>query len=58
MTALLRCAGPGCQASIPDHAWGHTKAAGWFLQKDGRAWCPEHQPGWLQGWRNRRLAKP
>lgn len=52
---MTECAAPGCTASFPDHRWGSIKAhaAGWFTQKDGTAWCPEHTPDWVADWRAR-----
>lgn len=35
--------------------WDIIKAgeAGWFFQKDGTTWCPEHTPEWVEEWRAR-----
>jgi hypothetical protein len=50
-----QCADPTCEASYKPHAWGsiHAHAAGWFQQKDGTAWCPQHNPPWVAEWRAR-----
>lgn len=47
------CSQPGCQNTYKDHHWGHKQAAtqGWFFQKNGHAWCPEHTPAWVAAWR-------
>lgn len=47
------CHAEGCEANYRAHQWGTTKAAaeGWFFQKDGTAWCPEHVPAWVEQWR-------
>ena len=50
------CSHEGCSASFTPHHWGQKKAQtdGWFLQKDGDAWCPEHTPEWVEEWQARR----
>jgi hypothetical protein len=47
------CAEPECAASYKNHKWGTMKASadGWFMQKDGRSWCPVHLPEWVEKWR-------
>jgi hypothetical protein len=55
------CAGPddlgGCGEKIRDHAWGHIKAEGWFFSKEtGKAYCPEHNPPWVEEWRAKKRA--
>ena len=49
-----RCAYPGCTNGYKTHRWNDIKAhdAGWFQQKDGRSWCPEHIPDWVVQWRS------
>lgn len=51
-----QCAAEGCDRTFRDHQWGQTKAhnEGWFHQRDGRSWCPEHTPEWVAEWRARR----
>lgn len=51
------CADPGCEAEIKDHAWGRIKADGWFQQRNGDVWCPDHIPDWVEAWRRRRDAR-
>lgn len=50
------CAQPGCERSFPVHKWGQITAhrEGWFHQKDGTSWCPEHVPDWVEKWRARK----
>lgn len=50
-----RCSQPECPEVYPLHKWGTLAAsdAGWFFQRDGRAWCPVHVPAWVAGWRRR-----
>lgn len=40
------CENPGCDASVRGHRWAQVRAhaAGWYFQKDGRAFCPDHRP--------------
>jgi len=49
----VTCSVPDCPASFVPHYWGKIRAdkAGWFLQKDGTSYCPDHVPGWVAGWR-------
>lgn len=54
---LTRCTAPSCTASIANHAWGHIKAAGWFFQKDGQQFCPDHVPDWVESWRASKATK-
>jgi hypothetical protein len=30
---------------------------GWFFQKDGTTYCPEHVPSWVGSWRRRQAEK-
>lgn len=47
-----------CPRTYVPHRWGAIKAHadGWFIQKDGTAWCPDHPPAWLKAWRARSAA--
>jgi hypothetical protein len=56
MPAVIGCAAADCSATHPDHAWGkiHAHGAGWFTQKNGTAWCPDHVPEWVTSWRQKR----
>lgn len=49
------CAIEGCTNRFADHVWGARNAqkAGWFCQKDGTNFCPNHIPDWVAEWRNR-----
>ena len=53
------CSVDGCTATFTHHYWGAVKAhdAGWFSQKDGTVYCPEHTPDWVAGWRATRNSK-
>lgn len=49
-----KCAHPGCPKVFRDrHQWDQNEAqkAGWFFQKNGDRWCPEHNPPWVVEWR-------
>ena len=50
-TTFIECSADGCEAKVANHRWGHIKAAGWFFQKTGEAWCPDHTPDWVTAWR-------
>lgn len=53
----IGCVEPGCDEQIKDHRWGKTKASGWFFSRDNtQAFCPEHVPDWVAGWRARKSA--
>lgn len=52
-TTYTECSQEGCAERLADHAWGRIKADGWFQQKDGIIWCPEHHPAWVLAWRAR-----
>lgn len=49
--STIRCTHLACTARIKNNRWGKTKAVGWFFTKSGHAWCPEHIPSWVEGWR-------
>lgn len=57
--ALMSCAEPGCEAEHKADHWNAIKAVegGWFLQKNGDRWCPEHVPSWVPAWRERQRAQ-
>lgn len=48
-----QCAELACAASIKPDGWSKTDAhkKGWFFQKNGLIWCPEHNPDWVAEWR-------
>lgn len=50
---MSKCSHEGCENEFKAHAWGAIKASskGWFLQKNGDKWCPDHTPEWLAAWR-------
>jgi len=52
----VRCSEPGCLHNVSNHYWGKVAAndAGWFFQRTGEAWCPEHVPEWVEEWRARK----
>lgn len=56
MDDLIRCAAVPCEQTHKNNRWAKTKAhaAGWFEQRDGRSWCPEHTPPWVAAWRARK----
>ncbi len=40
------CATPGCEARYKADKWNKIRAndEGWYLMRDGSAWCPRHRP--------------
>ena len=50
------CEEDGCERGFKAHHWGSIKATseGWFQQKDGTVWCPDHVPAWVAQWRARK----
>ena len=59
-TPPKKCSGPGCPKTYTPHEWGSKAAqrAGWFLQRNGDAWCPDHHPEWVAAWRARQSTQP
>lgn len=59
MSAQRGCSEPECPATYANHEWGAKKAQrdGWFLQKGGTSWCPEHVPAWVAEWRQRQASR-
>lgn len=50
----------GCEASIPGSRHDQIRAqeAGWFFSRqESAAYCPDHVPDWVAGWRKRQQAK-
>ncbi len=54
------CSQEGCEATFDDHYWGSVRAQdeGWFRQKTGENWCPEHNPEWVKEWRETKKREP
>lgn len=42
-----------CEEKIPANKFSHIRAGdkGWFFEKDGTVYCPNHTPGWVSQWR-------
>lgn len=53
------CVEEGCNNSFADHSWGATAAykAGWFVMRDGTAYCFDHNPPWVAEWRAKQREK-
>lgn len=49
-----------CARTVDRNRWARTRAhdEGWFESKDGRAWCPTHNPEWVRTWRAKRDEGP
>jgi hypothetical protein len=58
-TYKAACKASGCKNDFFPDKWGAMEAQrlGWFLQKNGDSWCPEHIPDWVAEWRARRVKK-
>ena len=59
MDAEKSCASPGCENTYSDHRWGRQAAqnSGWFFQRNGDSWCPDHVPPWVEQWRQDKIRK-
>jgi hypothetical protein len=57
--ACCRSIDLGCKQEHPGGKWGAIKAneAGWFHDKAGVGFCPEHVPGWVGPWRAKQAEK-
>ncbi|AOZ64930.1 hypothetical protein SEA_OLYMPICHELADO_65 [Streptomyces phage OlympicHelado] len=53
------CSNAECPKSFPNHKHGTIGAHqdGWFLQRNGDAWCPDHIPDWVAEWRAKKNKK-
>lgn len=51
------CSVEGCENRFADHMWGKIKLKGWFIMKDGTAYCPDHIPEWVEEWRAKQRAR-
>lgn len=56
---MIDCSEPECDQSIRDHYWSKVRAGdrGWFFQKSGESWCPDHNPPWVAEWRANKSSK-
>lgn len=45
-----------CPLECKDDKWSRIRAheAGWFEQKNGDVYCPEHKPAWVAKWREQK----
>lgn len=39
------------------HAKIRARDDGWFEQRDGTWWCPDHIPDWVASWQARKAAQ-
>ena len=54
----IKCHQPDCSRSFQRKSkWDNIRAVdqGWFLQKSGENWGPEHTPEWVEEWREDKL---
>lgn len=48
------CKGESCEVFfISGSRWDDQRAQnlGWFMQRNGDVWCPNHVPDWVSAWR-------
>lgn len=47
------CDYDGCTDQTETHQWAkkNAQSQGWFFQRNGMAWCPAHNPEWVEEWR-------
>ena len=55
----IKCSHLDCETTHAASYWDSIKASdkGWFVQKDGTAYCPEHVPEWVEEWRLKNAEK-
>lgn len=53
---LRYCGREGCGKSFRPGFWEDHRAQtdGWFMQRNGIVWCPDHNPDWVAEWRKKR----
>lgn len=54
------CAADGCTANFRDTGrWAPERQSksGWFHQRNGSSFCPQHTPDWVAAWRERKASK-
>ena len=59
MPKTIKCFEPECTMSFESGGkWDNIRAVdnGWFLQKSGETWCPQHTPDWVEKWREDNVA--
>lgn len=51
-----KCSKKSCTNTYTPHHWGTKQAGreGWFMQRNGVAWCPKHIPDWVAEWRKKK----
>jgi hypothetical protein len=56
LTALHTCRHDGCGETRVGNHFEDIRSAkeGWFFQRNGEAWCPNHNPEWVIEWRSKK----
>jgi hypothetical protein len=51
--ALHTCKHDGCKRTCVNNYHENIRSGeeGWFFQRNGDAWCPDHNPEWVIEWR-------
>lgn len=56
-TVTVTCMKDECEKTLTygNHRWDKIRGeSGWFLQRTGENWCPDHHPEWVTEWRARK----
>lgn len=51
------CRADDCTESFTDSGRftpERSTASGWFCQRNGWVWCPDHTPEWVAAWRKKK----
>lgn len=53
------CCEESCTATHPGSKWDCMRAdkEGWFHSKEGKIYCPEHKPAWVNSWRAKKQGR-
>lgn len=51
----LKC--EGCDKTVQDNKWAKIRAEGWFFERGGKAYCPDHRPEWYDDWQAEKLMR-
>jgi hypothetical protein len=51
-TYVVLCSHDGCSNGTKVNRWAKIRAQdeGWYFQRNGSLWCPEHRPSFAPAW--------